>query len=335
MFKKIKKNFWIRRISLNLLNTKLIISNPLYKWLFQRKINKCLKKTNSSPPTASIEITNRCNANCKICARHSMTRPLQIIDRKLFEKIVNDLVKMKVKKINLTGFGESLIDPDLANKVRYAKQTGIDYVCIITNGSLLAKDKQIDLMTAGIDEIRFSIDSLDEKEYQDNRKLDLKIVLENLESIIQLKKEQPECKTKVGITSVVYQKRSWKDIGQIYKKYKNKVDFITYQLSHDWIGANKDLKFAKTKKFIAKNVRLYPCPFLWYYLVIWSNGNISPCCLDYDNKMKMGNAAQQNLKNIWQGEIFQRIRKKHLARQANQIPPCQNCTFYPNWWMEK
>ncbi len=329
----IKNKFWARRFLLYILNAKWFVTNLIYNYFLWKRINNRIKSLNNCPSVAVIELTNRCNANCKICIRKSMNRPLKTMSDDLYKKIINDLVEMKVRHVNLTGFGEGLLDPKIAEKIKYAKSKGIEKVSMFTNGSLLNKNKQIELMEAGMDEVKFSIDSLDKKEYEDNRKLKLAVVLNNLESMIKLKKANPQYKTKIGINSVVYQKRSWKDIKQIYKKYGKKVDLLTFHLAHLWrdTTSNKSKENKNPDSFFRK----YPCHLIWHDFIIRANGDTSLCCLDFNNKKIIGDLKTKKAKDIWQGEPLKTIREKHLTGQANKIALCKGCSRHINWWLQK
>src|SRR5690606_12566359 len=46
--------------------------------------------TEAFPYEVYIEITNRCNLSCRMCARDQMTRPTGIMGNRLFRKIVDE-----------------------------------------------------------------------------------------------------------------------------------------------------------------------------------------------------------------------------------------------------
>ena len=82
----------------------------------------------------------------------------------LFNKIVKDLQEFEepVKVINLYGFGEPLLNRNIAEMVRILKARKIcREIRITTNGLLLTRDLSHELVEAGVDMLRFSIEALD------------------------------------------------------------------------------------------------------------------------------------------------------------------------------
>lgn len=57
--------------------------------------------------------------------------------------------------------------------------------------------------------------------------------------------------------------------------------------------------------------------------VCW-NGNVVPCCYDYDEKYILGNVKDQSLAAIWNGEPMRRLRNEFLENNVtNNL--CKNC----------
>lgn len=329
------KIFILRQILLTALYQKWIISNPVYDYFHEKRITSCLKNEFIPVPFVDIELTNSCNADCEMCVRNLISRPIEVMGDQLFCKIVDDLIAINVRSINLTGFGEGLLDIQIAHKIALAKQKGIEFITMYTNGSLLDKNKRRELIASGLDQIIFSIDALDKEEYERIRNLKYETVINNLESLISFKRKNNLTKPRIGINTVIYQKRSYKDALEIHKKYKDKVDFLEIHACHDWLSQNSVVESKKKKDFIKKYLRKYPCPHLWYYSSIRVNGDVSPCCQDYNGKNVLGNINKQHFKDIWYGDKLRLMRDKHLTGRAANISMCCDCLIYPNWWIPK
>ena len=78
-------------------------------------------------PEVRYEVTDHCNAECIMCPRdlHKLGRPHGIMDRKKYEKSIDEVVALGCKQVVLTSFGEPLIDKGLEKKVAYAKSKGL------------------------------------------------------------------------------------------------------------------------------------------------------------------------------------------------------------------
>jgi radical SAM protein with 4Fe4S-binding SPASM domain len=63
-------------------------------------------------------------------------------------------------------------------------------------------------------------------------------------------------------------------------------------------------------------------------MIISWNGNVSGCCIDYCYKLKVGNALNEPLSQIWKGPKYQALRKAVLARAYHVGSPCVKCDFW-------
>lgn len=285
-----------------------------------------------NPPVCLIELTNACNANCKICVRNSMTRPIGFISDEFYKKIIDELSAWETgyREIILVGFGETALDPKLPERVRYAKEKGINKVQMFSNGSMLNRGLIDALISAGLDEIVFSIDSIDPEKYEDIRKLHFNVVLENLEYFIEKSRGTG---TSVLINSVAYSKDSFRDIKEIYKKYSDRIKAAIFTMASNWVGLKDGLDYSLFNNSVYAGVGNPPCAHLWTFLPIRWDGDVSLCCMDFDSKVSIGNLNTEGLKDIWNGERLNGLRRLHQSGSDNLIPVCRDCNYYRNWWM--
>lgn len=80
----------------------------------------------------------------------------------------------------------------------------------------------------------------------------------------------------------------------------------------------------------------YPCPRLWSTFNIHSNGNVVPCCIDYDERWVCGNMAEKSAVAIWCGDELQQLRQLHIDRKFDEIMLCADCGLWkrehpPGW----
>ena len=69
-----------------------------------------------------IESTNLCNFKCSFCPHTKMKRKKGIMDFELYKKIIDEIKDWGIEELNLTGFGEPLLDPLLTEKIKYARK---------------------------------------------------------------------------------------------------------------------------------------------------------------------------------------------------------------------
>ncbi len=105
----------------------------------------------------NLEVTKRCNAHCNFCDYWKEKPPRELKD------YVPVVEKLKPLSVGLTG-GEPLLREDLPDLIASLRRNfGFLRISLITNGSLLTKEKGLELWEAGLDELSISLDYLDSR----------------------------------------------------------------------------------------------------------------------------------------------------------------------------
>jgi MoaA/NifB/PqqE/SkfB family radical SAM enzyme len=109
------------------------------------------------PVCLYLETTNRCNLLCETCPRtFEDLEPPADLSWPLFTRIVDQLPR--IDRVVLHGVGEPMLVKALPRMIRYLKERGT-YVLFNTNGTLLTRKKGRELIDAGLDELRVSLDA--------------------------------------------------------------------------------------------------------------------------------------------------------------------------------
>ena len=109
------------------------------------------------PVCLYLETTNRCNLLCTTCPRtYETLEPPADMSWDLFTRIVDQFPR--IARVVLHGVGEPMLVRSLPRMIRYLKDRGT-YVLFNTNGTLLTPRKGRDLIEAGLDELRISLDA--------------------------------------------------------------------------------------------------------------------------------------------------------------------------------
>ena len=123
-------------------------------------------QTRDRPPPpicVYLEVTNRCNLLCETCPRtFEALEPPADMSWALFTSIVDQMPS--VQRAVLHGVGEPMLVPELPRMIRYLKARGV-YVLFNTNGTLLREKRYAELIDAGLDELRVSLDAADAQGY--------------------------------------------------------------------------------------------------------------------------------------------------------------------------
>ncbi|MCB0309487.1 MAG: radical SAM protein [Bdellovibrionales bacterium] len=109
------------------------------------------------PVSINLEVTKRCNATCDFCD-YWKTKKENVIDD--YGPIVKKIDPMM---ITITG-GEPMLRPNLPEIIQNIKKAvPVSYLAMITNGSLMNHKKAKELYDAGLRQVSFSIDFIDDR----------------------------------------------------------------------------------------------------------------------------------------------------------------------------
>jgi len=319
----------LRQGSTSLLNNSLLTKNPVYRYIYTKRMSRIMREREEKAPLLTIENTNACNLRCRICPHDKMRREVGFMDMDLFRKIIDECYPLGVDHITISGFGEPLLDRRFAERVAYAKEKGIKHVSSVTNGILLNSQLARALIEAGLDEIQISIDAAKAETYEIMRPPGkLEVVEKNILNLRKLRDSRGALKPKI----VVKLQKTQENRGEIElfkKKWKRIADVIYIGFFHNWGGSLERDPFELHGLF----KRAEPCPMLWGGMVIQWDGRVPMCCLDCEGEAIIGNAKREKLEDIRKGEALRSIRKAHLNLEFQKIPICAKCDLWTSWWL--
>jgi len=152
-----------------------------------------------------VEVTSRCNLECRACIRNSWEEPLGQMETGTFSRVLEGLRAFSPPPtVFFGGFGEPLAHPSSVEMVAQAKALG-GRVELITNGTLLAQDMSRRLIAAGLDMLWVSLDGATPESYTDVRLgAALPEVLANLKAFRDARRPGRQAATpQIGIAVVV------------------------------------------------------------------------------------------------------------------------------------
>ena len=267
-------------------------------------------------PEIRIETTNICNAHCIMCPREKLEREKGTMSIGLFKKIVDEVKDYGVENVHLGGFGEPLLDPYMVERVRYVKQYGMHSYCI-SNASLFNKKLSEQLMTAGLDEVRFSFYGLSKDVYEKvHVGLKFSESKKNIMNVIKLKKDLDLPNFKVCVFYLLLDENSHQ-LEQFKKEWEPLVDGIEIWCPYN-IGDGRKYRDVNGDKESCNRPQRGPIQVLW-------DGRVVPCCMDYNGRMILGDLNKSSLKEILHNERFQSLRDAHNSGDFKAFPYCGNC----------
>jgi radical SAM protein with 4Fe4S-binding SPASM domain len=222
----------------------------------------------------------------------------------LFKKIIDD--SPDLEHLCMHNWGEPLLHKDIFKMIEYAKNKGVNYVVMNTNGTLLT-DKMIDkVVNSKLDIIRFSIDGSAET-FMRVRGVELKKIEQNINKLKNVK-EIRRSALKMGVVFTIEEDTEG-DAEDYITHWKKIVDHVRLQ----------------PKLIPSPRTEICPEPFGKDYgkLVVLWDGRVIPCCVDYNANLTIGSVQNETIQNLWKNEKMDFLRKQHLEGKFPDT--CANC----------
>ncbi len=278
------------------------------------------------PKYFEIETVNACNARCPMCTIADWQRKTPTMETDLFKKIADEIAEnaQHVKRVSLYRDGEPLLDKKLPDRITYLKEKKIARVGIATNVSLLDERRAKNILEAGIDEVILSVDSLKKTVFEEMRAgLNFETVKENAIRFVELR-DKINPSTSIWMRMVVGDKNlnEWTEYKKFWETRLAKNDRLYYHSMHNW-GGQVSLNKPTFSYELSR-----PCVALWSLMVIFGNGDVPLCNIDYNNKFPTGSVANNSIANVWQSQKNRHRRKLHLNGQKSEISLCTNCNVW-------
>jgi len=263
-------------------------------------------------PEVRIENSSKCNANCVICPREKLTRPRTTMGWGHFVNLVEQSYRLQATDISIFGYGEPLLDRDVASKVSYATQRGLD-THVTTNASLLNLDMCHHLLDAGLKNIRFSVHAITPKLYHNvHRGLDWFIVTKNMFNFIKINDDRGK-QCKIHITAMPLHGES---IGEIREVWEKAADYLEIWRPHNWTDGREYRRIQPQKRTCGR-------PFNGP-VQINADGKVMVCCFDFNAKLTIGDTYKDTIEEILQSEAMQVIQDNHTTgNHAGFL--CESC----------
>ena len=264
-----------------------------------------------------VEITNYCNLACSFCSKDSLPKREMTINE---FKIVIDKIKDYTDNIYLHVKGEPLLHSKLDEILNICDKNNIN-VRITTNGTLL-KNKKAILLKHHIKQINVSLHSENNNDNYFEDVFESCDELSNNTVIIYRLWALPSLKLDILSTNIV---NKIKDHYNLSTNIVNKIISDKNIKIKNNVYVDKDYEFDWPRITDKKNY-VGTCLGTKTHIAILSNGVITPCCLDSNGTIVLGNIFDNNLDDVLNCELFKNINN---GFKNNRIvcDLCQSCTY--------
>ena len=289
----------------------------------------------SAPYTIYLDPCGYCNLKCRFCpcnnSDYKIEQRHQIMDFELFRKIAEDLKEFDglIKVINLYGHGEPLLHKKYIDMVRLIKKNNLcREVRVTTNGVLLSPELNTELVSSGIDLVRISVEALTEKSF-----FDICGVALNYEKFIKnvqdLYVKSRGTNTKISAKIIMADLFNESDKAKFFEIFSPITDhqFIEAEAGFwpQFAVNEKNSEDARNHTYSnLEDARNSICSFPLTNMMIFANGDIGVCCVDWRMDTVVGNVRQNTLKETWMYD-FQKFRIAHLSGKRSTLRSCKEC----------
>ena len=275
-----------------------------------------------TPSHLIVEPVSACNIRCIMCFQvdESFSGNKEFMgnmDLELFKKVIDDAENIGIQAVTLSGRGEPTLHPRLGDMLDYCKGKFFD-LKMNTNATRLNETLMHKIIEAGVTDLVFSVDSYEKDEYERIRVLGkFDEIVTNIKKFKEINDRYSDSKCATRISGVKIDKKQ--NIEEFTKFWNNYVDHVVMvEMSERWDTYNNQVEHAG----------IQPCNFLWGEMYVWYDGKCNPCDVDYKSELLVGNIKENSIKDIWNGELYKKLRSSHLSGKRNECFPCDRCT---NW----
>jgi len=268
-----------------------------------------------------LEITNVCNLSCSFCAGTSRKKHFLSVDE--FEILAKKL-RTYTDYLYFHLMGEPLLHPQLNDFLKISEYFGFK-VIITTNGTLLGKAAEILLNSPALFKVSISLHSFEANEGG----VDMNDYLSGCFDFAD------EASVK-GIITVF---RLWNN-GGLNELNDGILTDLRERFPEDWEDNNRGIKI-RDKLFIEfgkkfdwplhsslETERIH-CYGMKDQIGVLCNGDVVPCCMDYDGNAVFGNLFENELDEILSSPKAVKF-KQDLDSCVAPCKMCRTCGFAQN-----
>jgi len=276
----------------------------------------------AKPKFIQMETVTKCNAKCPFCPQNEIVRDPARMPTEAWRKIVDDTRGWGITyRPFLTN--EPFVDNRMPEIVRYIKENDpTARVEFNTNGELVTEKLARELLEAGVDIMRFSIDGLSRETYEPSRiGIDFTKVMERTRRFLELWDEggyRNKVFTELRMIEVPENKHEVEAYRAFWGPLCSEV-LITSMYQWPWTGQKRE------------DVVLKPCLKILDELFFYTNGNATICCWDVHERAVIGNINEQSVGEIWESYAARCMRATLDDGRRDLLNLCSRCNAYQDY----
>lgn len=299
-----------------------------------------------------IETTTRCNLRCIMCEHTYWDEKGRDMSFEDFKMIVDQFPDLKW--IGLTGIGESFLQKDFLDMLRYVKKKPV-IIELFDPFHRLDEDIAKELINIGIEEMYVSMDAATKETYEKIRiGASFEKVIENIKSFVEIKAKKGTYFPILDFHYII-SKVNIHEITQYIELVHSlspgsKILFTI--LLHEFeetkdlfVEVSDEIGQQAAQKATELGIKIYwnvnvslnkphisKCT-TWSMPFIFVTGHVVPCCSsneanrrEFQKEHSLGNVFENSFRQIWYSKKYKDFRR--MIRRGQVPEPCKNCCIY-------
>lgn len=286
--------------------------------------------TPAFPRNCLVELSNFCNHKCIFCTNPRMERKKGRLSIDIYKKFINDAYELGLREVGLYTTGEPFVVKNINDYIKIAKDAGIEYIYITTNGALATPERLVSAVESGLNSIKFSVNAGSKETYKLVHGVDdYDKVIEHIKFISNYRKDN-NINMRIMVSCVVT-----KFLEDLDEKEKLKDTILPYVDEIAFWGVSGQMgQSLEQLNLIASSMTedmppmgsAKPCSMLWNRFHLTHEGYLSLCCVDYENSLVYADLNIDSVKESWHNQVIKNMRKKH-QKQTLDGTLCKNCLY--------
>ncbi len=271
------------------------------------------------PEYIQIETTVLCNAECTFCPNDKLLRGPRDMQENIWRKIIDD---SRGRGVTYRPFlvNEPLVDRRLSDIMRYIKEDDTAKVDLNSNAISLTERKSREILEAGLDLIKFSVDGFSPESWEASgrgNRNKYRRVVENISRFIEINNEMNNpCRIFVRMIDLPANKHEQKSFLEFWGGKSVNAQIVPL---YSWPWTGQESPYPK------------PCPKIRREMFFYVDGRATLCCWDNWERGVIGDIRYASVEEIWLGALNQGYRKLLNEGRRSDILLCSRCDAYKSY----
>lgn len=276
------------------------------------------------PPQLVIENTSYCNLKCIHCSHKEMSRPQLHMDRRLWNKIVEE-VGSEFPQCELwpTFYGEALILGDeLWSRLKHAGNVGCRNLVLNSNGTLLGRNDNIEkVLDSPLRRFILSLDGLSKGVFEKVRKRAKWEQVYPAVAELCRRREQRGLKYPVIVAQFSAMKENVAELEAYRAFWKGLGAEVKVRPMLEWTAAGS----VRSETIIHDSDFRIACPWGNNTMAVHQDGRVVACAVDYDAGYVAADLRRQSIREAWQilGRTLRAPQRQHRWDDVPEV--CKRC----------